>query len=97
MDIKEKKKEAMGKAHTLVRVTKRGNKVDKTLDTTMGKAQLVMWALQNTSPSKRCVIFESDSLLITDIITGDSSGFPKVEKDIYERELYVELETGEVK
>lgn len=92
MNIADRKKEAMSKGHTLCLVSQKGNKVYKTLETTMGKAQLVMWGLQNTSKSRRAVIFETATGQITDIIEGNSSGFPEIKKDLYAEELYVEIE-----
>ena len=84
-----RKKEAMQKPHTLYLVSKKTGKVSKEVSTRLGKAQLVMWALTNTPPSKNSVIFETDTDQITDIIEG-SKDFPNIRKDIYEEELYIE-------
>lgn len=91
MTLQERKNAAMVLPHTLCMVSKTTGKVHTCLTTEMGKAQLVMYALRNTTPSRKSVIYETESKQITDIITG-STGFPKIEKDIYEQELYVEVE-----
>lgn len=90
-ELKARKKEAMSKPHTLVVTTKKTNKVRRVMETTCGKAQLVYWAMMNTTKSQKSVIYETESKQITDIITGNDN-FPKVEKDIYEQELFVEVE-----
>lgn len=94
MSIAERKKRAMSISHTLVRFSKKAGKCDKVLETHVGKAQLVMWALQNTASSKKCFVFETDSKQITDIITGSPSGFPDIERDVYEQNLVVDMETA---
>lgn len=91
MTLQERKQAAMSLPHTLCMVSKTSGKVHTQLTTEMGKAQLVMYALCNTTPSRKSVIFETESKQITDIITG-SKGFPEIEKDIYEQELFVEVE-----
>ena len=88
---RERKKKAYSIPHTLCVIGKKNGKVYKTLETTIGKAQLVMWALNNTKSTCKSVIFETESKQITDIIIG-SDDFPKLMSDIYDKELYVETE-----
>lgn len=88
---KQRKKAAMGLPHTLCIISKKTGKVHACLTTQMGKAQLVAYALHNTAPTRKSVVYETESKQITDIITG-SKDFPKMEMDIYEQELYVEEE-----
>lgn len=88
---RERKKKAYSIPHTLCMIGKKNGKVYKTLETTIGKAQLVMWALNNTKHAYKSVIFETESRQITDIIIG-SDDFPKLMSDIYDKELYVEME-----
>ena len=88
---RERKKRAYSIPHTLCMIGKKNGKVYKTLETTIGKAQLVMWALNNTKHAYKSVIFETESKQITDIIIG-SDDFPKLMSDIYDKELYVEME-----
>jgi len=88
---KERKEKAYSIPHTLCVIGKKNNKVYKTLETTMGKAQLVMWALNNTKGAYKSVIFETESKQVTDIAIG-SDDFPKLMRDIYDKELYVETE-----
>ena len=88
---RERKKKAYSIPHTLCVIGKKNNKVYKTLETTMGKAQLVMWALNNTKGAYKSVIFETESKQVTDIAIG-SDDFPKLMRDIYDKELYVETE-----
>lgn len=88
---RERKEKSYGIPHTLCMIGKKNNKVYKTLETTMGKAQLVMWALNNTKAAYKSIIFETESKQITDIAIG-SDDFPKLMSDIYDKELYVETE-----
>lgn len=88
---RERKKKAYSIPHTLCMIGKKNGKVYKTLETTMGKAQLVMWALNNTKGAYKSVIFETESKQVTDIAIG-SDDFPKLMRDIYDKELYVETE-----
>ena len=88
---RERKEKSYGIPHTLCMIGKKNNKVYKTLETTMGKAQLVMWALNNTKAAYKSIIFETESKQITDIAIG-SDDFPKLMRDIYDKELYVETE-----
>lgn len=88
---RERKKKAYSIPHTLCMIGKKNGKVYKTLETTMGKAQLVMWALNNTKGAYKSVIFETESKQVTDIAIG-SDNFPKLMRDIYDKELYVETE-----
>lgn len=88
---RERKEKSYDIPHTLCMIGKKNGKVYKTLETTMGKAQLVMWALNNTKAAYKSVIFETESKQITDIITG-SGDFPKMNLDVYEKEMYAEIE-----
>ena len=76
------------KKYGLVRCSKKSGKVDMAM-TGIGSALLQLWALQNTTKSKRTVVFELDTGLISSIYTGTPDGFPSVRKGIEEECLYV--------
>ena len=89
---RERKKKAYSIPHTLCMIgKKRTVRCIKHLKPQWEKAHLVMWALNNTKPAYKSVIFETESKQITDIIIG-SDDFPKLMRDIYDKELYVETE-----
>lgn len=61
--------------HVLMRASKKTGKIDTTL-TSLGKAQLVMWALTNTTRGKQSFIFERESGKVMAIVTGSDTGMP---------------------
>ena len=63
----------------LVRFTRRSGKIDKTLEG-IGCGMLELWALQNTTKSKDCIIFSKDSGQVI-MYTEVTDGFPKVSED----------------
>ena len=63
----------------LVRFTRRSGKIDKTLEG-IGCGMLKLWALQNTTKSKDCIVFSKDSGKVI-MYTEGTDGFPKVSKD----------------
>ncbi len=64
--------------HVLFRFSQKTGRVDTTM-TSIGNAMLQMWALNNTTKTKGCIIVERDSgeVIFTTTGTGD---FPKVKK-----------------
>lgn len=64
--------------HVLFRFSQKTGRVDTTM-TSLGNAMLQMWALNNTTKTKGCIIVERDSgeVIFTTMGTGD---FPKVKK-----------------
>lgn len=73
------------KIYVLFRSSKKTGKVDKTI-TAAGRALLELWALQNTTSSKVCMIFERDTGKLVYSTYGTKDGFPKV-KDARDGEL----------
>ena len=68
--------------HVLFRFNKRSGKIDTTM-TSLGCALLQMWALQNTSRTKRSVIFERETgTLVFDCEGNSVSEFPQINKYI---------------
>lgn len=67
------------KVHVLFRFNKKSGKIDTTM-TSLGYAMLQMWALQNTTKTKRCLIFERESGKLVFDCEGNSTGFPQVNK-----------------
>ena len=65
------------KVHVLFRCSKKTGKVDTTM-TALGPAILKMWALNNTTSTKQCLIFERESGNLIYATDGTNSGFPKV-------------------
>lgn len=64
--------------HVLFRFSQKTGKVDTTM-TSLGKAMLEMWALNNTTKTKGCIIADRDTgdVVFTTQGTGD---FPRVRK-----------------
>lgn len=73
------------KVCALIRCSKKSGKIDTTM-TAMGSALLRLWALQNTTSSKMCVVLERDTGKILYMTCGTKEGFPKV-KDIRHEDL----------
>ena len=76
------------KRYGLIRASKKTGRIDTTM-TGLGCGMLQLWALQNTTPSKRTVVFEFDTGLIRAMYEGAPGGFPKVDHKIEDRELYI--------
>lgn len=72
----------MSTIHTfgLVRFSKKTGKIDKSL-TGLGSALLQLWALQNTTPGKACLLFDLTTGKPVKEFLGDRSGFPKMIND----------------
>lgn len=64
----------------LVRFSKTTGKVDKTM-TAMGKGLIQLWALQNTTKTKACVIADINERKVISEYVGTADGFPKIRKD----------------
>jgi hypothetical protein len=60
----------------LIRFTKKQGKINKTLEAG-SEAMLKMWALQNTTKTTACFIFDDEGN-ITYQTEGTDTGFPKV-------------------
>lgn len=65
--------------HVLMRCSSKTGKIDTTM-TGMGSALMQMWALQNTTKTKSCFIFERKSGKLVFATHGTANGFPKVVK-----------------
>lgn len=76
----------------LVRFSKKTGKIDTTM-TAIGKGLIQMWALQNTSKTKACVIVDIDERRPYAEYVGKADGFPEVRKDpaTFEYDLPEEL------
>ena len=79
------------KRYGLVRCSKKTGKVDMAM-TGLGKGLLQLWGLQNTTKTKRTLIFELDTGIIETMYTGTADGFPTVEKGISNKGLYIDEE-----
>ncbi len=64
----------------LFRFSKKTGKIDTTM-TAMGNALLKMWALQNTTKTKRTLVFNRDSGECLFAVEG-TDNFPKVKKNV---------------
>lgn len=69
------------KVHILFRFSKKTGKIDTTM-TGLGSAQMQLWALNNTTPSKCTMIIEQVTGNVIFMATGSKDGFPKVEKSV---------------
>jgi hypothetical protein len=65
--------------HVLFRYSKKTGEIDTTM-TGMGSAVMQMWALQNTTKTKGCMIFERETGNLVFATYGTADGFPKVRK-----------------
>lgn len=63
----------------LVRFSKKTGKIDTTM-TAIGRGMIQMWALQNTTKSKACVIVDIDERAVFAEYIGTADGFPEVRK-----------------
>lgn len=72
----------MGELHNfgLVRFSKKTGKIDTTM-TAKGKGLIQLWALQNTTKTKACVIVDVDERELIAEYVGTVDGFPKVNKE----------------
>ena len=77
------------KDYILVRATQKRGKIDTTLES-KSEAMLRLWALQNTPPTKMCVIAEKETNLIVTKVIGNEH-CPKVMKNLQSEEEYLEL------
>lgn len=76
--IGERGLSAMDKLHSygLVRFSKKTGKIDTTM-TALGKGVIQLWALQNTTKTKACVIVDIDERKVVSEYIGAENGFPK--------------------
>ncbi len=65
----------------LFRFSKKTGVIDTTM-TGMGSALMQMWALQNTTTSKRTLIFDRETGKCLFAASGTKDGFPKVKKNL---------------
>lgn len=63
----------------LVRFSKKTGKIDTTM-TAIGKGLIQLWALQNTTKTKACVIIDLTDRAIYAEYIGSAGGFPEVRK-----------------
>lgn len=64
----------------LVRFSKKTGKIDTTM-TAIGRGVIQLWALQNTTKSKACVIVDIDERRIFSEYIGTEDGFPEIHKE----------------
>ena len=64
--------------HVLFRFSQKTGKIDTTM-TALGKGMLEMWALNNTTKTKGCIVVERDSGEVV-FTTQGTADFPKVKK-----------------
>ena len=69
------------KVHVLIRFNKKSGKVD-TVMTSLGKAQLQIWALNHTPATKITYVIERDTGTIIFGVEGSKEGFPLVKRNI---------------
>lgn len=69
--------EANFQVHVLIRCSKKTGKID-TVMTALSQAMLNMWALQNTTSSKQCYVFNRETGELVFATDGTKDGFPKV-------------------
>ena len=71
----------MNKLHNygLIRFSKKTGKVDTSM-TAIGKGVIQLWALQNTTKAKACVIVDIDERRIVSEYVGTDDGFPDIRK-----------------
>lgn len=70
----------------LVRFSKKTGKIDTTM-TAIGKGLIQLWALQNTTKSKACVIIDIDERKTVSEYIGTADGFPDIRKQEEEFEF----------
>lgn len=68
----------MDKLHNygLARFSKKTGKIDTTM-TALGKGVIQLWALQNTTKTKACVIVDIDERKVVSEYIGTEEGFPE--------------------
>jgi hypothetical protein len=64
--------------HVLLRYSKKTGKIDTTM-TGLGTGMMQLWALNNTSPSKECVIINRETGDVVYRTSGRKDNFPDVE------------------
>lgn len=74
----------------LIRFSKKTGKIDTTM-TAIGRGMIQMWALQNTTKAKACVIVDIDERKVFAEYIGTADGFPEIRKSDFEYELPEEL------
>lgn len=76
----------------LIRFGRKSGKIDTTM-TAIGQGLIQLWALQNTTKTKACVIVDIDERQTVAEYIGTADGFPEVRKsqDDFEYDLPVEL------
>ena len=79
----------------LIRCSKKTGKIDTTM-TAIGKGMIQLWALQNTTKTKVCVIVDIDERCTVAEYVGTDNGFPKIRKYADEFELSVPVELWDV-
>lgn len=67
------------KKYYCVRFTSKAGKINKTLEG-LGVGMLKLWALQNTTKTTECFIFDEDGVIVYHTI-GNSNGFPEIDTD----------------
>ena len=68
------------KDYMLLLCHKKTGKVDKMLEA-KSQAQLKVWALEHTTPTKQSVIFEKETGNVVCLVVGEKGSLPKIEKD----------------
>ena len=79
----------------LIRFSKKTGKIDMTL-TGLGKGMIQLWALQNTTKAKACVIADINEHSVVAEYVGTADGFPEVRKDPDEFEFNLPDELWDV-
>lgn len=69
------------KLHVLFRFSKKTGKIDMTM-TSLGSAQMRLWALNNTTKTKATMIIEQETGNVVFMATGTKDGFPKVKENV---------------
>ena len=65
------------KVHVLFRFSKKTGKIDTTM-TSLGSAQMQLWALNNTTPSKATMIIDQETGEVVFLAIGRKDNFPKI-------------------
>lgn len=79
----------------LARFSKSTGKIDKVM-TALGNGLIQLWALQNTTKSKVCVIVDIDERKVIREYVGTGDGFPEVHKNPDDFEFDVPEELFEI-
>lgn len=71
----------MGELHHygLVRFSRKTGKIDTSM-TGLGKGLIQLWALQNTTKTKACIVVDLDTHTVVSEYEGSADGFPVVRK-----------------